>query len=149
MPSPTPRSYEGESKYILSQVTLSSALCDTGHVMLESVWGGGGGGRRGHDSGRQKRKSPNSSQFRRHIPCSDCRPTIDRHFLVAAFSSHARIWPAGGGGLGGSTIHSPPPLFCFVFLFSGDELAHASFTLWVWISPQRLSELRRLWTSVP
>ena len=57
--------------------------------------------------------------------------------MVVAFSSRARI-------LGEcSTIHSPPALF---FLLKW--LAHTNSTLYAMISPQWLSELRRLWPSV-
>ena len=54
--------------------------------------------------------------------------------VVVAFSSRARI-------LGEcSTIHSPPALL----FFSGDYLAHTNSTVYARISPQWLSELRRL-----
>ena len=46
-----------------------------------------------------------------------------------------------------STIHSP--LVLFFFFLSGDSLSHTNSTLLGRISPQWLSELRRLWPSVP
>ena len=47
-----------------------------------------------------------------------------------------------------STVHSPCAFF-FFFFWSGYKLEHTNSTLFVRISPQWLSELRRLWPSVP
>ena len=45
--------------------------------------------------------------------------------------------------------HFIPRLRFFFFFLSGDKLAHTKSTLQARISPQWLSELRRLWPSVP
>ena len=45
-----------------------------------------------------------------------------------------------------------PPALLFVyhsFIFNGDQLVHTNFTLCAMTSPQWLSELGRLWPSVP
>ena len=64
--------------------------------------------------------------------------TVTITFLVVAFSSRAKI-------LGEcSTIQSPSAL---LFL-CGDYVAHTNFIPRTKISPQRVSELRRLWPSV-
>ena len=39
--------------------------------------------------------------------------------------------------------------FFVVVVGSGNQLAHTNSTLWTRISPQWLSELRRLWPNVP
>ena len=60
-----------------------------------------------------------------------------------AFSSLA-------GTLGkASTIHARRRLFFFFFFRSGDQIAHTNLTFWDRISPQWLSQLRRLWPNVP
>ena len=50
--------------------------------------------------------------------------------VVVSFSSLAEI---SGECL---TIHSLPACFCFVFVFSGEELAHSTSTLYAEIGPQ-------------
>ena len=60
--------------------------------------------------------------------------------VVVAFSSLAGIFEEC------STIRSPA---CAFFFLSGDEPSHTDPTLYARISPQWLSELRRLWPNVP
>ena len=61
--------------------------------------------------------------------------------VLRAFSSHAKILSVG------STNHFPSPRWFFVVVvfFSGDHFAHSNFTFKAVISPEWLSELRRLW----
>ena len=40
-------------------------------------------------------------------------------------------------------------LFIYLFIVGGDQLTCTTSTLYVEISPQWVSDLRRLWTSVP
>ena len=76
--------------------------------------------------------------------CCGKSVTHVRAVVAVAFSSHARIWGEG------SATHSLPALFfpsSSSFLKWRSALAHQFYSLGL-VTPQSLSELRRLWPSV-
>ena len=79
---------------------------------------------------------------------TDAKGTNLHKTMVVVFSFHTGIWE--------KVCNESVPACVFVFLlffvvvfFSGDQLARTSSTLHGRMSPQWLSELRRLWSSVP
>ena len=78
--------------------------------------------------------------------------------VLRIFSDHIPRSGGGGGffprlrGFWEKIINNPPALFFFFFsplFFNGDQLVHTDSTFLTRDNPQWLSELRRLWPSVP
>ena len=79
--------------------------------------------------------------IKRYLPTAlSSRLSHIQETVMAALSSLAKILGEG------SAIHSPPALF---FFFKVEISSRTNSTLWARISPQWLSELRRLWPNVP